>query len=500
MTPQAHRAPIQLALVAAGFAVVLLMGVLSVWLIQRSQATNDRLTHALQVSNVLAGLRADIRRVESGQRGFLLTGRAAYLNDYNATRGRLLPELDQLTGIGGDQAQANAKAAALRGLIEAKLQELAQTIDLELTNRHQEAVALVNTDRGLQTMNDIADQIRLINQYEADVVAEARQSSDRTQLALFIVNLVGVLAIGGLAYGSYLIFRRNARQILAAQTAVQALNADLEARVVERTADLEDANSEIQRYTYVVTHDLRSPLVNIMGFTSELEALREDLFRRLGQTDTRGPPVSPEDTALTKLRGDFDEAIHFIKTSIAKMDGLINAILKLSRAGRRDLTIQRIDLNDLVEVISADFRHRIKESGAELVIGTLPTVRSDRMALEQVISNLIDNAIKYLRRDVPGRIVIRAEETPLAYKISVADNGRGIEAKDRERVFELFRRAGAPDRPGEGIGLAHARGLARRVGGTLGIADNPDGGTIFTLSLSKLWMARQAIAAKGEAA
>src|SRR5262249_37451766 len=147
------------------------------------------------------------------------------------------------------------------------------------------------------------------------------------------------------------------------------------------------------------------------------------------------PAASEEDRALSNLRGDFDEAIHFIKTSIAKMDGLINAILKLSRAGRRELSIQKIDLNDLVEVIAADFRHRIKESGAELTIGELPTVKSDRMALEQIVSNLIDNAIKYLRRDVAGHVAVKAEETPTTYRITVADNGRGIEPKDRERVF-----------------------------------------------------------------
>jgi signal transduction histidine kinase len=244
--------------------------------------------------------------------------------------------------------------------------------------------------------------------------------------------------------------------------------------------------------------------------------LRDSLFKHPPpaevQGSTGGPAASDEDQALSNLRGDFDEAIHFIKTSIAKMDGLINAILKLSRAGRRELTIQKIDLNDLVEVIAADFRHRIKESGAELAIGELPTVKSDRMALEQILSNLIDNAIKYLRRDVAGHVTVNAEETPTTYRISVADNGRGIDPKDRERVFELFRRAGPQDRPGEGIGLAHARGLARRIGGGLSVADNPGGGTIFTLTLSKLWMARQsatgngavaqtsAVAAKGEAA
>ncbi|HVZ01727.1 MAG TPA: CHASE3 domain-containing protein [Dongiaceae bacterium] len=500
MIRKGYRAPPQLALVLAGFAVVLLMSVGSVWLIRQSQATNERLAHALTVTNLIATMRADLRRTESGQRGFLLTGKAAYLNDYNATRGRLLPEIDQLASLAGDEAEAKQRAGTLRALLEAKLAELSRTVDLELSDRHREALEVVATDAGLVLTQQIVQNLAQIAAEEGAIIDAARRSADRTDFALFAINLAGVVVIGLLAYGSFLLFRRSARQILASERAVREMNAELEARVAERTADLEEANAEIQRYAYVVTHDLRSPLVNIMGFTSELETLRDDLFKRSGESEAQVPAADREDTALAGLRGDFDEAIHFIKTSIAKMDGLINAILKLSRAGRRELAIQPIDLNDLVEVIAADFRHRIKESGAELTIGELPTVRSDRMALEQIISNLIDNAIKYLRPGVAGRISISAAETPLAYRISVADNGRGIDPKDRERVFELFRRAGAQDRPGEGIGLAHARGLARRIGGALGVADNPGGGTVFTLSLSKHWMARQVTAAKGEAA
>jgi signal transduction histidine kinase len=500
MIRRGYRAPSQLALVLAGFAVVLAMSATSVWLIRQSQMTNARLTHALSVNNLIATMRADLRRTESGQRGFLLTGKAAYLSDYNATRGRLMPAIDQLVALAGSEADAKERAGTLKSLMTAKLAELGKTIDLELSDRHQEALEIVATDEGLALTQDIVQNLVQIAAQESATVDAARQSSDRTDFALFAVNLAGVVLISALAYGSYLLFQRSARQILASEREVRALNTELEARVAERTADLEEANSEIQRYAYVVTHDLRSPLVNIMGFTSELEALRDKLFVQPALAEGAGPATSDADRQLSDLRGDFDEAIHFIKTSIAKMDGLINAILKLSRAGRRELTIQPIDLNDLVEVIAADFRHRIKESGAELEIGSLPTVMSDRMALEQVISNLIDNAIKYLRRDIAGRIRVTAEETPVAFQIHVADNGRGIEAKDRERVFELFRRAGPQDRPGEGIGLAHARGLARRVGGALGVADNPGGGTIFTLTLSKLWMARQRAAAKGEAA
>src|SRR4051794_25117445 len=104
MIRKGYRAPPQIALVLAGFAVVLAMSAVSVWLIRQSQATNNQLTHAMTVSNLIATMRADLRRTESGQRGFLLTGKAAYLTDYNASRGRLLPEFDQLTALAGDAA------------------------------------------------------------------------------------------------------------------------------------------------------------------------------------------------------------------------------------------------------------------------------------------------------------------------------------------------------------------------------------------------------------
>jgi signal transduction histidine kinase len=236
-----------------------------------------------------------------------------------------------------------------------------------------------------------------------------------------------------------------------------------------------------------------------MGFTSELEVLRDSVFQRLEAPAEAGAdaPEAPAQASIATLHGDFDEAIHFIKTSIAKMDGLIKAILTLSRAGRRELTIQQLDLDELVEVIAGDFRHRVREVQAELVIGKLPVIRSDRMAVEQILSNLLDNALKYLRSDVPGRIEVRAEETPREHRISVIDNGRGVDPADRERIFDLFRRGGVQDKAGEGIGLAHSRGLARRIGGSIQLDEAPGGGSVFTLSLSKLWMARQAAAEEG---
>jgi signal transduction histidine kinase len=500
-----YRAPTQRLLLAIGFAVVLIMGALSLFLIRQALTAAAGVDHSLTVLNVVANLRADIRRAESGQRGFLLTNDSAYLDDYNDTIGRIAPELDELEKLTADNPDRKAVIDRLRPLIEQKLQELAATVALKMQGRTAESLAAVRTDRGLSLMQSIGESYRAVIAAERRLLDERRRQGTRYEISLIIVNIGGILAIAGLAYASYLMFRRSALDIIAREGELKELNESLESRVQERTAELEAANQEVQRFAYVVTHDLRSPLVNIMGFTSELEVLRDSLFQRLeapvgGPSDFTEAPAARDEVDIGALRKDFDEAIHFIKASIGKMDGLIKAILTLSRSGRRELAIRHVDLNAVLAGIAADVEHRLREAGAELVVGRLPEVRSDRMAVEQILSNLVDNALKYLRDGVPGRIEVRAEDTPRAIRISVIDNGRGIAPADRERVFDLFRRAGAQDKPGEGIGLAHSRGLARRIGGAIELDEAPGGGSIFTLVLSKSWMARQTVVPGGVAA
>src|SRR6185369_16003124 len=140
----------------------------------------------------------------------------------------------------------------------------------------------------------------------------------------------------------------------------------------ERTADLREANDEIQRFAYIVSHDLRSPLVNIMGFTSELEELGGDLFRRIGSLShvpANGPPAAAGEVALEgpdkQLSADFSEALGFIKSSIAKMDRLISAILHLTREGQRRFEPVRIDTRELIEGIVKTVAHQLDEAKAE---------------------------------------------------------------------------------------------------------------------------------------
>ena len=249
---------------------------------------------------------------------------------------------------------------------------------------------------------------------------------------------------------------------------------------------LREANEEIQRFTYIVGHDLRSPLVNIMGFASELDAWRKQIFERLGalRAQVGGEQDGESDEAL---RSDVEEALSFIKSSVAKMDRLIAALLKLSREGQRQFQPQFIDMSQLFRSTLEALAYQAQAVNAKISIGELPTITSDRLALEQVFSNLMDNAVKYLRAGVPGSIEVQATESDGAVTYEVRDNGRGIDAKDRERIFDLFRRSGIQDRPGDGIGLAHARALVRRLGGSINVESEPDRGTVFKVTLPKRW-------------
>lgn len=246
----------------------------------------------------------------------------------------------------------------------------------------------------------------------------------------------------------------------------------------EAEAELRESNAELQRYAYIVSHDLRSPLVNVAGFTNELESLRNVLLEAGAE-----PPGSPLRERAVR---EFNEATGFIKAAVAKMDGLIGAILKLAREGRRTFRPEPLDMDALVQGLVDSQRHQLDAAGATIAIGHLPGIVADRLAIEQAFGNLLENAVKYLDPARPGQIRIEGEALGRAWVVyRVADNGRGIGREDHARVFELFRRAGAQDRPGEGIGLAHVKTVLRSLGGRIALTSELGLGTTFTVTLPR---------------
>jgi signal transduction histidine kinase len=434
-----------------------------------------------------------MRRAESAQRGFLLTREARYLSDYNKAGPEAEKQLRDLrTLTDGDNERVSALAQIAK-LMNAKFAEMDETIALARADNIDKARELLATGLGRSHMESLREQIETMIVTEGRLLDTRVVASQHNAQLLLITTLLGALLIVLTGSLSVYLMRRNIRQRERARQELAVTNANLERIVDFRTADLTEANDEIQRFAYIVSHDLRSPLVNIMGFTAELTALRQDIFARIQELEDKLSERDPEALAATTttppdaLGKDFDEALSFITASIRKMDRLINAVLKLSREGRREFTPELVDMNELLQSISTTVAHRALEQDATVTIGALPRVESDRLALEQIFSNLIDNALKYEKPGQPNQIEVtgRATQTHVIY--GVRDTGRGIDPKDHQRVFELFRRAGLQDRSGEGIGLAHVRALFRRLNGTLALKSELDQGSVFTVTLPRQW-------------
>lgn len=482
---------LQPMLLTAGFILLIGLSAATAWLVQRTADESQQVARTLQVQERLSGLLLELRRVEASQRGYLLTANAFYLEEFRAAMNAVPARLEELRLMTSDNPDRGRELEIMDALIGIKLADAAKSIALKDSNRNEQALNLVRSGDGRAIMNALRDQVETAVADEGRLLHIRSNSSQETNRGLLIITLLGsalIVTFGGL---SVFFNQRNIRQRNAAQNELTATNENLERIVQYRTADLQEANDEIQRFAYIVSHDLRAPLVNIMGFTTELENLRGDIFNEIEKLRQELAKLQADSQTAPKgvdtLGSDFDEAIGFIKSSITKMDRLINAVLRLSREGRREFKPELVDMNTLLKGISDSLTHQATEAGATVTIGDLPGITSDRFALEQAFSNLVDNALKYLRAGVPGQIEITGRQVAAAVIYEVRDNGRGIDTADYQRIFELFRRAGTQDRPGEGIGLAHVRALVRRIGGSLSVKSELGQGSVFTVTLPRFW-------------
>ncbi|MFG1377135.1 CHASE3 domain-containing protein [Xanthobacter autotrophicus] len=469
-------------LLVLGFAVLASISALSITLVYRAQDDADNVTHTLRVMNAISQLQIMIRRAESAERGFLITGGDGFLRFYEESRARALPTLDEISKLTQDNPVQQARVAEARPLLQIRFEAFERAIALRRSGDVDGAQADLKSDRTEGAMTRLGTMLVDMKAAETQLLDSRAAASRHSAAWLTAVSAGGfavVLALGGLALA---LNRRNIAALEAAQKELETVNAGLEQRVAARTADLKEANDEIQSFAYIVSHDLRSPLVNIMGFTSEIETMRTELFERLARLrETAGEGREADG----ELAADFEEALGFIKTSITRMDRLINAILALSREGRKEFMPVEVDVGELIASIAGSMAHQTHEAGARIQAARLPVIHSDRLALEQVFTNLLDNALKYQREGVPGLIEVSAVDTPGFVTFIVKDNGRGIDSKDRGRVFELFRRSGRQDRPGEGIGLAHVRALVRRMGGLISLDSTLGEGSTFKVTLPR---------------
>jgi signal transduction histidine kinase len=471
-------------LLAAGMlALVAIVGT-SWWLVERASDFYQEELLALAGRRATIETRKALQDMEIGQRGFLLTLQESYLEPYNAGKEAAMPAYLRLAEVLKPYPQAEAAMTSLGEAIRQKIGEMEETIALARAGQVEQAIEIVRTDRGKALMDQSRAVLEAILTAADDRIRAGVIAQQNNLLWLRWVSIGGGILIVLLSGAAVWIALKYTREIIESRSELEVLNNALEERVEERTKELVQANEEVQRFAYIVTHDLRAPLVNIMGFTSELDQTMKTVQRYVLAD---GAPLSEQEIGEARQAAseDLPEAIGFIRSSTRKMDGLINAILKISRDGRRPLVPETLDLTEILQAAADSVQHQVSEADGLIRIDVdAPPVVSDRLSLEQIFGNIIDNAVKYRAAERPIEIDIRARrERGGRVRIDVADNGRGIAEQDHARVFDLFRRAGAQDKPGEGIGLAHVRSLVRNLGGDITLSSRPDVGTTMTVTL-----------------
>ena len=471
-----------LVCVSVGFLALIGSAVAAGWTVLRAQDHARWVEHTYEVEQRVSSLRVLVERLEVSRRGYLLSHQPVSKRTFLETVAEEPGLIAQIRLLTADNPVQQANIGLVERLVAQQLR--LQSASMVIADRDP-TMAIVAFKQ--DTTLGLTRQLRLITnamRMEENRLLLLRIAAQRESVRdlFMILTGFGVLAIAVAAF-SIVVLRRYTGSLVEARDAERTLAAELEDRVRARTYELSRANDEIQRFAYIVSHDLRSPLVNVMGFTGELEAAARPLAALVDRVEAEAPHLIDPEAAIA-AREDLPESIGFIRTSTQKMDRLINAILRLSREGRRVISPEPIDLAVLIETIVATLQHRLDELGATVEIARpMPELVADRLAVEQMLSNLIENASKYLQPGRPGRIVVSARANRDRVAIDVADNGRGIDPRDHDRIFDLFRRSGQQDQPGEGIGLAHVRALAYRLGGLIDCRSSLGEGATFTLAL-----------------
>jgi signal transduction histidine kinase len=283
----------------------------------------------------------------------------------------------------------------------------------------------------------------------------------------------------------------NSIEIEQARNELRNLNERLEKRVEERTAQLEALNNELERRVVTRTDELVAKNAILESRTEELARSNADLeqFASAASHDLQEPLRAVAGCIQVferKYRGKFDDKsddlIRMIVDGSARMKALIDGILAYSRAGR-DENLETIDTEAVLQHVLADLNVAITESKMEVVFGKLPTLRFVKTQFEQVLRNLVGNAIKY-RSALGQKIYVRAERQTGAWIFSIADNGIGFEQQYAEKVFGVFQRLHTRDQyMGTGIGLAIGKKIVERRGGKIWVESAPNHGSTFFFSV-----------------
>ena len=430
-----------------------------------------RLTqHSDEVLAVVAQMRQLVVDREMGLRGYLLA------DDWESERvivrasGGMVGTLYQLRA----SLQGQPEQLVRIDRIHVLAQEWSSyaTRQRQLFRSGEDYIRFFKSGEGRMLLQAVLDELDALTENEQAVRRKRAEHAALTGRLLAGFSVVCVtLVVLALGWTSRRQLRRLAAshgRVLAAmeerEQRIRELNESLERRVKERTQALASVNAELQAFSTSVSHDLRAPLRQVVGFTRLLE---ESIGGRLEQH---------ERSQVAILRNTAAEAVQ-----------MVDDLLSFSRVSRADLRSAAVDLNAVLDSARQGLLHEAQGRAVEWQVKPLPTVRGDPMMLLLVLRNLLGNALKYTRDRAPARIEVGTVNVPGAEDIVyVRDNGAGFDMKYAHKLFGVFQRLHRPDQfEGTGIGLAHVRRIVQRHGGRVWGVGAPGQGATFYVALPR---------------
>lgn len=449
-------------LIGSGFAlaavILFLVGAVS---FQSARTAHQRalsVAHTHQVLQAIQETLALMTDAETGQRGFLVTGRDEYLEPFVRAKSRLPQALAHLRGLTADNPEQRARIDRLEQYGNDKLAVLAQTPGLRAdTEKLRQAI---QGGAGKRLMDLFRAEISAMTRVEQALLEQRGQESEESAAFTKQITIAGFVLSLALIGLSYLLLRQEGEERVRAEDQVHALNS----RLARRAAQLEVSNRELEGFSYSVSHDLRIPLRAVSGYAQIME---EDYGASLDDEGRR---------LLALVRGNAN-----------MMNTLIDDLLTFSRLGNKALKKAEVDMEQLAH--AALLQCGAAEAGsaaaaAEIRIGSLPKAPGDAALLRQVWTNLIANAIKYSAARSPALVEVSGELQGEEAVYRVRDNGVGFDMRYAHKLFGVFQRLhGVDEYPGTGVGLAIVQRVVMRHGGRVWADAKPGQGATFSFTL-----------------
>lgn len=412
--------------------------------------TNRWVAHTHEVIGELEGLTAALAQTEAARRGFLATGEPVYLDERDNALSRLQAHLQSIEQLTTDNAAQQRRLRELAGRLERRTAAIDDMILVAQTQGLPAAQQGPRSEQIRQATVEADSRIEELEREEDRLLNLRRGADDRWAVGLVVTFIVLLLTVTAVL--AWLCLR--VRTEMGGRTRQAAA-------LSRANTSLETANRELESFSYSVSHDLRSPLRAIDGYSLMLQ---EDYGKQLDETGRR--------------------YIQTIRNGSQRMAALIDDLLTFSRLSRQSLNRQTVDMTALARRAAAEVLEGQADPKPAVNIPDLPQVPGDPALLRQVWTNLISNAVKYSSKSATPQVQVRAAAEAGKVRFEVQDNGVGFDMRYADKLFGVFQRLHSIDEyPGTGVGLAIVhRIIARHEGAVTAQGERGKGATFgFTL-------------------